>query len=249
MKNVVILTTHKLNDAIRLQILKLNEEVTDSAHLVVLYQGDYGAMDFPDGIRTYSYTVETLNNLGYNPIAETIVPGSNHFPLLQFYKDNMQYDYYWNIEYDVRFNGDWRTFFSFFEAKDDDFITSHIETLSEHPSWPHWDKMELNDTYIPLNEYIRSFNPIYRISCRALDFLDNFLSRKNSGHHEILIPTVLKHYGFKVADMGGKGSFIYKGMPDLFYTDDSAFQSTMRYRPVYSECDMQISDKLYHPVK
>ena len=66
--------------------------------------------DVPEEIKSYPYmafTSEILHGMGYQPIAATIVPGSNHFPLLKFYLENPGYDYYWVVEDDVFFTGEW----------------------------------------------------------------------------------------------------------------------------------------------
>lgn len=52
----------------------------------------------------FVFTSDVLNELGYTPIEKgKLVPGSNHFPLLKFFKENQCYDYYWLVEDDVRF--------------------------------------------------------------------------------------------------------------------------------------------------
>lgn len=255
MKTIVLLSTHFINDFIVGQIKKINKEKLEKVDFVVLSQNynDKSCLDI-DNIKTFLFSIKSLNQLGYNPIAETIIPGSNHFPVLQFYKDHPEYDYYWNIEYDVCFNGNWNTIFSFFEEYNFDFITSHIQNIRQNPSWEHWDMMELNHVYIPFDGFLKSFNPIYRISNKALNFLDRFLKKGNSGHHELLIPTVLNHFGFTIADMGGDGSYIIDNQKDLFYTSNKPLDlwyndSSMRYRPLYKTDEMKIKDMLYHPIK
>lgn len=251
MKKVILLTTHIDNAFVRMQINKLKIETTN-ADIYVMYQADYCNPHFEDCVLSYSFTIDSLNALNYNPIAETIVPGSNHFAVLQFYHDHPEYDYYWNIEYDVCFNGDWGYFFSTYEYTKFDFISSHIQTYAENPGWDHWNMMELNNISIDRCEYIKSFNPIYRISNRALRFLDIFLLHKHSGHHELLIPTILHKVGFSISDFGGNGSF--SSYKRNFYTpclpsDNWYIGSTMRYRPIYRIENMTEPNMLYHPIK
>ncbi len=64
-----------------------------------------------EGVNIFTFNDEVLTALNYFPLGFTLVPGSNHFPLLKFYLFHPNYDYYWCIEEDVDFSGDWRSFF------------------------------------------------------------------------------------------------------------------------------------------
>lgn len=253
MKIVILFSTHILNDYIIGQVKKLCDETKGIADMYVLLQEDYlDPAGVPFDASVYPFSIERLNSLGYEPWSNTIVPGSNHFPLLQFYLDHTDYDYYWNIEYDVTFTGNWGVFFSFFDDKNEDFITSHIASISERPNWTRWNDMKLvEDDNIPYKYYMKSFNPIYRISNRSLKFLDVFLKKGNRGHHELLIPTVLDYNGFSLGDLGGNGRFIYD-REELFYTNedkDRYYTSSMRFSPSHRPCEVILPNKLYHPIK
>lgn len=251
----LLLATHRIDEGILSLYYKLYEEAENEADVWLLLETEDGNMPhLPEEVHCYPFSVDTLNELGFEPIAETIVPGSNHFPLWQFRHDHPEYAYYWSIEYDVRFSGHWNKFLRFFRDKKEDFISSHIQTLEENPYWPHWRRMHTAGIFIRQTEYLKSFNPIYRISARAMDSVEQFLLSGASGHHELLLPTWLHHQGFSLRDMGGTGSFVYPEKENLFYTDcdahDSWYQaSSMRYRPLYTVEDMNIANKLYHPIK
>lgn len=250
-RNVILFATHLDNAYVRHLIDKLKSEV-ENADLYVMYQADACKGQFGNDIQTYPFTIDSLNALNYNPIAETIIPGSSHFSVLQFFRDHPEYEFYWNVEYDVCFNGDWNMFFSVYEGIGDDFIASHIQTYEENPGWDHWDMMELENLVIDKHDFIKSFNPIYRISNRALLFLDGFLLQQHSGHNELLIPTVLHKEGYSMSDLGGSGSFSHSERH--FYTscaphDNWYTGSSMRYRPLYRIEDMTEPNVLYHPIK
>ena len=74
----------------------------------------------------YFFSDESIARLNYPKFRETLIPGSTHFPLLQFFHDHTEYDYYWQIEYDVRFSGDWRYFFDSVSDWEEDFLSCHI---------------------------------------------------------------------------------------------------------------------------
>ena len=250
---VVLLSTHIYNEFVEAQIIKLRNELYGYADVCLLCQTDNTVYPNIDNIEIYEFTHEELNNLGYKSLTNTIVPGSNHFQLLKYYKDHPWYEYYWNIEYDVVFSGNWKDFLTSFDDRNEDFISSHIQTIFEGNNWNRWSQMVLENNEIRLDEYVKSFNPIYRISNRALQFLDQYLLLGNYGHHELLIPTVLLHYKYTLLDMGGDGSFSensrYKFYTNNFNNDVWYRYSSMRYRPLYSISDMKIPNMLYHPIK
>jgi hypothetical protein len=204
----------------------------------------------------FLFTDSVLTDLHYIPISTTLVPGNNHFPLLDFYRKNPHYDFYWFIEDDVRFNGAWEQFFNYFTRLNDqpDFISSHLRTYNEEPHWFWWNTLYHFNQYIPLFLRIRSFNPIYRISNAALNCIHYILyADKWRGHHEVLLPTMLMLEGLQIADFGGTGHFVPTGLENRFYLDDDAdihgeiSAGTMRYRPLID--NLELADKLYHPVK
>jgi len=257
MKNntVILFVTHLINDDIlgRMSILK---KQTDSfADVFLLYQKeDNDELILPEDIDCYAFNIEKLNELGYKPICKSIIPGSNHFSLLRFYKDYPSYNHYWNIEYDVCFSGEWSYFFSEFNSVEADFISSHVQRFADYPEWMWWRSMDTRLLILPQDKYVRSFNPIYRISNRALALIDSALFNGLKGHHEVVIPTVLSHYDLKIVDFGGDGEFVLQGYQNKFYlpspikNEPNGKGGTMCCRPVFKSIG-DVPDKLYHPVK
>lgn len=167
--------------------------------------------DVPEEIKSYPYmafTSEILHGMGYQPIAATIVPGSNHFPLLKFYLENLGYDYYWVVEDDVFFTGEWTDLLKCCQHRGADFLSSYVRDYKEEPDWPWWGSLSGAEE-IPLESRVHSFNPIYRLSSRALAYVHDKLSQGWSGHHEVLLPTLLRYGGFSVADLNGDGGLLY----------------------------------------
>lgn len=157
-------------------------------------------------------------------IDSKLVPGSNHFPVLDFALKN-SYDYYWLFEDDVTFSGDWKDFFSLYENADHDFITSGI--MHSRPDW-FWYKIgsQFSPTW-------KSLNPCYRISRKAVDILMEHYEKGIWGHHEKTMISILKPL-CKVADLNDFGKRIYSNF-------------TFRYSPPFMKLDKP--DKLYHPYK
>lgn len=257
-KQVILLSSHIFNEFIISQYNKLREATGDNTDLFLLIELENGSLAIPDNIKYFPFDVDTLNNLHYEPIEESIIPGSNHFPVFQFYKANPQYDYYWNIEYDVYFNGEWSVFFNTFNFIDSDFVSSHLERFHQTPNWTWWKSLQLKTIDIPQSQYVKSFNPIYRISNNAMNTLNKVLLAGNLGHHEVLIPTVLNYLGYKINDFGGIGEFVLPGFENSFYLTNPSVEnsfymgSSMRFRPIFNlnELDKEKNNNLlYHPVK
>lgn len=191
---------------------------------------------------------ETLS-LGYTPIQDTIVPGSNHFILLWFYRRFPYYKYYWSIEYDVAFSGNWERLFALCESRYAHFLSTHIKHYIEDPYWYWWEYLYGNMSQIGIYDRLRSFNPIYRISNEALSLIDKTLLAGSYGHHEVLIPTLLYSKNFSIEDFGGTGCFTPKSFINKIYIQDE-YGGTMRFRPSFRREDTFLyKNKLYHPVK
>lgn len=197
-----------------------------------------------------------LHTLNYKPIHSKLVPGSNHFPLLKYYLHNDQYDYYWFIEDDVRYNACWSHYFTFFTENNvhSDFIACNIKEYESEPNWYWWNTLSHPSYVIENQSKIRSFNPIFRISNGALKFIHESLLNGWSGHHEVLIPTLLKENGFIVNDFGGDGHYVLPGCLNRFYKPGSPdifgglINGSMRFRPFIRKEEMN-QNLLYHPVK
>jgi len=245
--------SEKVLDAYR----KLSEETKGTLKAFLVYHHTKDKLpETVERFNPFCFDDSILSSLDYKPISKTLVPGNNHFPLLKFFKKYPFYKYYWYIEDDVRYGQSWESFFAYFNTRkiNSDFLACHLKTIGEEPGWHWWDSLRHKDNIPAPAIRIRSFNPIYRLSARALSYLDEALLSGWSGHHEILIPTLLYAAGFKVNDFGGEGRFVLRNCESRFYEPAGndfygvLKQGSMRYRPVIAkeEC---VRDWLYHPVK
>jgi Protein of unknown function (DUF3405) len=198
---------------------------------------------------------DSLFRLPYPRIQELGLRGHGHFPLLHFFLSHPGYDYYWLVEYDVRYTGNWNSFTSSFGSYDHDFLTAHIRRFSDEPLWYWWRTLEHPSKEITPGERIRSFNVIFRISNRALGFLHRELPTGWLGHHEALIATVLHRYGFTLLDFGGDGPFAPPELCNKTYISHSSRDGslcnnsgTLRFRPARAKSG-PLKNKIYHPVK
>lgn len=248
-KVAVLLASHKLSE----EVIERFSEIRESPKydFFILYHTNEKCNNKISNSFIYPFSDSILVNLGYQSLTNSVLPGSNHFSLLGFFKNYNQYSFYWYIEDDVYYNGEWSVFLDHFELDlKSDLISSYVVNFEEQPGWSWWGAIHYLRGSIPDEVKVRSFNPIYRISNRALNFLDQKLLRGWVGHHEVLIPTLLKLGRFEIKDFGGKGAYVPPGCTNKFYRRDDAsiVNDTMRYRPKIHIDEIR-EQLLYHPVK
>lgn len=207
--------------------------------------------DLPDPC--YRFTMDILEQMEYPALGESLY-GNVHFPLFAYWRKHLRgdgIDHLWFVEYDVAFTGSWDYLFDYFEDSDADLIASHIQRYDEHPGWPWW-RIEHPRETLPRDDRIRSFNPIYRLSSKALAFLDKAFRKGWKGHHEVTIPTLLHNNGFSLLDFGNRGTFVDDALENFYYSYSlrNIFKGlgTMRHRPVFKRPGL-LKNTLYHPVK
>lgn len=244
MKQAVLYLTTKSNEWTLSSFHALELSLQGKADVYFAYhqQGDVLPVSLQNIENLFVFTSDVLKELGYTPIERgKLVPGSNHFPLLKFYKENQGYDYYWLVEDDVRFSGEWKDFFGSFASCTSDFLSSVIETKAENPTWYWWTSLKTGNEVIAEEKLLKSFNPIYRLSRQALACIDAHLRIGWMGHYEVLLPTLLYNKGFLLEDFGGEGTFVRPENNAKFYDDTS-----MRIAPVLPDDRKKY---LFHPVK
>ena len=244
MKQAVLYLTTNSNEWTLSSFHALVQSLQGKADVYFAYhqQGDVLPVSLQNIENLFVFTSDVLNELGYTPIERgKLVPGSNHFPLLKFFKENQGYDYYWLVEDDVRFSGEWKDFFGSFASCTSDFLSSVIETKAENPNWYWWTSLKTGNEVIAEEKLLKSFNPIYRLSRQALACIDAYLIIGWMGHHEVLLPTLLYNEGFLLEDFGGEGTFVRPENKAKFYDDTS-----MRIAPVLPD---DRKNYLFHPVK
>ena len=195
MKQAVLYLTNKSNEWTLSAFHALEQSLQGNADVYFAYhqQGDALPVALRNIENLFVFTSDILGDLGYTPIEQgKLVPGSNHFPLLKFFRENLGYDYYWLVEDDVRFSGEWKVFFDSFASSTSDFLSSVIETKAENSDWYWWNCLKTGNETIAEDNLLRAFNPIYRLSCQALSCIDAHLREGWMGHHEVLLPTLLK---------------------------------------------------------
>lgn len=275
MKNAILFAVDKKNMFIESQLKKLYEDIsgrTDSDFFILYNDRDDNKIndnDYFSKFNIFNFNKQSVSKLGFNmhyyyPLRRVKTDidfyGNNfEYSFMSFYKNNLNYDYYWIIEYDVVFNGDWNYFFDYFTDKNEDLITNHIIEYDKFKDYWALKQYFFDKTIgIKDEEKIKSFNPIFRISNKALEYLCNVYNDGNYGFYEIFMPTVLKHGGFSIKQLGGKvGKYTYD-VDDLFTIGDCQDDNGQFFERSEIESDfvwyelgtdrITTKNKLYHKI-
>lgn len=171
-----------------------------------------------------------------------IVPGNGHIPTIAF-AHRHKYDYYWFIEYDIRYTGDWWSVFDLSRDSEADLIGPVVEAPFSDESWDHWESINL-----PYSELARSFAPVRRVSHRLLEHVTDVITSGYWAHHETLLPSACWNEDWPMVDLN-ELAMNQRGAPLYSTASDADAPSTLDYRPVTSTTCHAKRDRLYHPVK
>jgi hypothetical protein len=256
MNPVFLFLSHR-NDAKALKAFRrLQKATAGKGPVMMLYHAPTDKEpQLPDDISRFIFRDTDMQTIGFPYYRQQLLPGSTHFPLLHFARQHPSFSHYWVIEYDVYFSGDWQSFFTHWENNDADLLVSHIRHYQDEPGWAWWKLLPEENPAIPVEQRLRAFFPIYRISAKALQHIEHCHRDGWRGHYEMLVPSFLHRDGFRLQDFGGKGSFVSAGDENRFYRDDVSGdpegrlrKGTMRFRPRFRLPGL-FRNKLYHPVK
>jgi hypothetical protein len=106
-------------------------------------------------------------------------------------------------------------------------LATFIRSYKDDPQWAWWQQHNLQ---LPNQELTAIFCPVVRFSNQALKILHQKHIEGFCGYCEVVIPTLLKRVGLKIADIGEK-----------FYDPLASFN--------YNGVVIRRKGKLLHPVK
>ena len=167
-------------------------------------------------------------------------------------------DHLWLCEYDVDFAGRWGDLFGRFADNPADLLTTTLMYRREQPRWPWWGRAQAPDA-VPEERWVRSLNPLMRVTPRLLDAYVAAMSEEWQGHYEFTLATAALEAGLTVEDFGGEGSFVPPGRDRTVYVGKSPAgrpkDLTFGFRPVRTHyfheepASFEQPWLLYHPVK
>jgi hypothetical protein len=263
----ILYTAHYITNELLADYAALRKSCEGAYDVVLLYDnfhddfadsvGDCdSAMDVhlvrPDAIEALKYPSWPGRDLLEYASPSGLRPGNWDFAILDFYRTRPGYEHYWRVEYDVRFTGEWRSFFHACASSNADLLGTTLLRRKDSPPWFWWSSLGRPDAALDHDKTIRGFFPVARLSRRACSLLDTSYQAGWYGHAECVMPTVLAHHGFEVADLGGRGEFVPAGHEDRFYLNtpsDKCLQpGTFVFRPA-RRSPGERPNTLWHPVR
>lgn len=161
--------------------------------------------------------------------------------VILYYLQNPDYDFYWSVEYDVYFYGDWKDFFEIYTRYKTDFLGVHImETHLDNDN----DVWGLFDFNVPYERRFRCFGTINRISNRLLKTAYEELVAGNHTYYEQLFPSVATHYGMSVKDLNEIA--LKKTGKEVYSFRTMQYKSIPLDKMIHT---FQGLNKLFHPIR
>ena len=268
-KSVILFMTHFCSRHVLKEYLDIKARCSPRYDVILLCetsQADFQKVALNSSVSPFYFDFKAYRSLGYRNWQshrwkkEGIVPGNLDFLVLGYFLENRHYDYYWVVEYDVRFTGKWDRFFDNYLDSNVDLLTTTLRRYKEDPSWFWWFSVSSPDntsdsssgSFLTKSELIACFMPVARLSRKACIFLDRMYKLGWSGHHEVIVPTLLARNGFSIEDIGGIGEFVGPGNINRFYTGRlntrPLLPRTFRYRPAMRHPGWR-RNMLWHPIK
>ncbi len=258
----VLFRTHCINPMIQREILRLRMEVADCDHWVVGYLKDNATVPEPADKTHRMYRRSDLADLPYpnkTILVEWRKPvGDNDLPVLAFFREQPNYDFYWIVEYDVRCTGHWGTLLRELRSSDADCLGTTVQNFDENPRWWWW--RTLVNAPTGALERVRCFSPFCRLSNAALVAIDQWYRDGGAGHYELTWPSVCKTKGLRIEDIGGWGRYTPECWRGRHYLntplEPTLSPGTFVFRPAFKDDvipaeSLKYGDgpMLWHPIK
>jgi hypothetical protein len=250
---------HQWSEAIGQRFLRLRREIGPSADCFVrLHDHRLDVLqrwtDFVHAIGAPEALVpfdagELPAQLGLCYFSDRRIMGNTHFPLLQFAR-SAAYRYYWQVESDVEYRGNWLSFISSYTDCDAPLLASHVYRYHERPTWTWWLSLSAPPAAaLKQSELCKAFFPVFRISNDAIEAVEQAHRSGWLGHFEALVPTAVVRAGLRVQDLASINP-CYVGPSQDPCTLEPL--STLRWRPKVSRDEFEQrgdAPTIFHPVK
>lgn len=161
--------------------------------------------------------------------------------------DYSKYDFIYFIEYDVYFNGDWKTIMHDLtdNLQEYDFLTTNILRYNDCSSTWWWWNFNNNLFDWDLEDHVKCLNNFCRFSKEAINkMLERYKSGKQIHFYELFWPTFFKMNELKIGDIGNNEFYTIPGYENKYYET-----AHFNFEPVLDFSSIDQKNKLYHPVK
>jgi len=262
-REAILYLSHFCSPAVLREVVRLRAELEPRYDIFV---GGYcrarEALEGIDCVPTREYSADDLTSLPYPAKTSRFDPddfsGNADLPMMKLFLERPDYDYYWIIEYDVRFSGAWPQLFGDLASSSADLLCTTMQTWAEHPNWAHWETLVSGGEEVSPEQRVKGFMPFSRASQVLLKACDARYRAGWGGHHEVVWPTIARLAGLSMEDIGGSGSFTPAERHGRYYssapTEWSQFPGTFVFRLSSADHNLfgpecHFKGTLWHPVK
>jgi len=266
MTEIILYLAHNIDSMVLLEIENLKRSLPNIPIAIIGYNRNAESTEpvLNYGVPVYSYSQSVLSDLPYfqklGHVDWDLPVGHPDLPVMKFFRENPKYDFYWLIEYDVRYTGEWAALFDELRTSPADLLGTNILTYKELTNWGWWGAEHLPISFVPLEQRIKAFLPFARASRTLLQTINDKYEAGWSGHHEMAWATICAHSSLKLEDIGGHSQFTPASRVGRHYMSNpmhwALFPGTFVYRPGFSHQEiMKVgtrltgSGMLWHPVK
>lgn len=242
-ESAVIYVSHYVTPGTLLEYYKIKKDLNEKKQIYWMYQGKNAPSILKrKSIKLIRFGKRDMTRWSRAMNGRGIVPGNSHVLLFKA-KEKLNGEYFWFIEYDVRFKNRWGEVLNQFDKDEYDLLSSFLQIPFKDKSWEHWKSINL-----PYNKFARSFNPLCRVSRNLLSRIESLLEDGYWAHHETLLASTCYNESFGAKDIG---KILYKRKKIRLYERmkwNSAKES-YNYRPAKVTSVFEKKNKLVHPVK
>ena len=139
MNNTVILfCCHYWSPELGKEFSKLRNSCINDFDVILSYDCSEDNHMPPDNLLNHPFTLNQIKKLGYGFQENEGILQHTEYQVIDFYLQNPHYDFYWRIDYDVRYNGEWVDFFRCFIDNKADLLGTYLKAYKNDPHWLHW---------------------------------------------------------------------------------------------------------------
>ena len=261
--NLILFYTHFFSAAVKRELARLRAEIDSRYDIIAAgYCRVAGALDGIDCVPVREYSADELTAMPYPGKVRQFDPqnyfGNADMVPMKLFLDQPDYNYYWIIEYDVRFSGKWPDLFADLSSSRADLLCTTLQTWMENPHWAHWRTLATGGEDVSMERRVKGFMPFCRLSHGLLEACDARYRKGWRGHTEVIWPTVASLAGLRLEDIGGDGNFTPAERRGRYYRNTpsewSQFPGTFVYRPSFADRNLfgpqcHFTGTLWHPVK
>jgi hypothetical protein len=212
----------------------------------------YDCTNKPEMDGAFNFTIEDYRNSGYyfelrdnyNQIQDVMKPkyNANQFLMWQnagycvllWYLQNPDYDFYYSVEHDVYFNGNWDFFYEILKPEKADFIGTMLKEMDKNEFF----HLNLTGENFKYKVTMNSFGCYHRYSNRLLKKVHEELLEGNHAFYETIFPSIAKEYKMSLKDLNDN-----KAKIDLYTNESITYPKVDVFQMVHRA---GIKNKLLH---